>query len=229
MSHQSKVVKRSVAIALGIICVVLGASLGVVLFIDYSPTFGSSVPSLQKQINDLNATYNDLNATYNDYRNTHHQTDSDYNSLQDEITNLLNQVSSLQNESGMLQNQVDSLHDQLNDFTNIVSLTRSTVWVDNQTVSQPASGFGGFFINWVFPASYAGFVSFNVLSSTTDSTYVGVVYSSYGVNYDSKIKVGTNGTAVFPVLPSSSIEVEIGYLGNLINGATETVTITYYY
>jgi hypothetical protein len=54
-----------------------------------------------------------------------------------------------------------------------------------------------------------------------------VIYSNYGINYNQQISVGSNGIATFPVMPSS-IEVRIGNT-DLLNGATETVTITYYY
>ena len=112
---------------------------------------------------------------------------------------------------------------QVSNLTNIVNLAKSTIWVNSQTISQPANSY----TYWNISASYAGYVSVNVQSSTTTNTYVEVVYSSHGVNYDNKIVVGTSGTAVFPILPAS-IEVRVGNT-NLINGATETVTITYYY
>lgn len=88
---EKKVVSRSVAIALGIICIILTAGLGIVLFMGYSPISGSSVTSLQSQLNDLNATYND-------YKSTHSDTDSDYTSLATQNLNLQNQNTNLQNQ-----------------------------------------------------------------------------------------------------------------------------------
>jgi hypothetical protein len=98
------------------------------------------------------------------------------------------------------------------------------VWVNDQTVSQPA----GSYTYWIFSANYAGYVVVSVQSSTTSNTYVGVSWSSYGVNYKNTITVGVSGTAVFPVLPTSSVEVVVGN-SNLFTGATETVSITYWY
>jgi len=108
-------------------------------------------------------------------------------------------------------------------YNSIINLKKSTVWIDRQTVSQPA----GSYTYWRFYAPYAGYVSVRVHSSTTDNTYVRVIWSSHGVNYDHSITVGVSGTAVFPVLPGS-IEIRVGNL-NLFSGATETVTITYHY
>lgn len=179
-----KTVSRSVAIALGIICIILVASLGVALFIGFSPTSGS------------------LQTTYNDYVNNHHHTDDEYNSLNTQNTNLQNQV---------------------NDLTSTLNLGKSVVWVTSQSVSQPAGSYNF----WSPSANYAGYVTVQVESSTTDKTYIEVLWSAHGINYDNRISVGASGMGVFPVL-SSTVEVRVGNT-NLINGATETVTITYFY
>jgi predicted PurR-regulated permease PerM len=71
-TNPKKMVSRSVAVALGIICIILVAGLGVVLFIGFSPTSGS------------------LQTTYNDYVNDHHHTDEEYNSLQNQVNDLTN-------------------------------------------------------------------------------------------------------------------------------------------
>ena len=120
--------------------------------------------------------------------------------------------------------QITSLQNQISDLTSIVNLAKSTVWVNNQIVNQPHNSY----TFWTFSASYAGYVSVNVQTSTTDKTYVQVIYSSHGVSYNNQIGVGTGGKVVFPILPSSSIEIRVGNT-NWISGATETVTITYYY
>lgn len=190
-----KVVGRNVAVALGIICIILIASLGVVIYMAYSPALSTSTTSLQSQINDLNSTYNS-------YVSAHTHTNDEFNSLNSQNTNLQNQV---------------------NDLTSTLNLTKSDVWVTSQTVSQPA----GTYNFWTHSATYAGYVRVNVESSTTDKTYIKVLWSSYGVNYDYSLPVGVGGTGVFPVLPSS-VEVRVGN-SNVLGGATETVTITYYY
>jgi hypothetical protein len=47
---------------------------------------------------------------------------------------------------------------------------------------------------------YAGYISVNVTSSTTNTTYVEAIYYAHGISYDNTINVGTNGTAIFPVI-----------------------------
>jgi hypothetical protein len=95
-----------------------------------------------------------------------------------------------------------------------IELPAGVPWVDYGEVCNEA-------------ANYSGYVSFS-LTSTTSKTYARVVYSAYGANYNNSIQVGTSGTAYFPVLPSSSITVEVG--SDDINGANITdITVTYYY
>ena len=72
---------------------------------------------------------------------------------------------------------------------------------------------------------YAGYIVVQA-TSTTNSTYVETLYSSYGVNFDQNVTIGTSGTAVFPVLPCTA-EVRIGNLDQ--TSADVTVTVSYYY
>lgn len=104
----------------------------------------------------------------------------------------------------------------------IVNLANSTIWVDSKTVSvQPSDE-----TVWNVTANYAGYVSVQVSSPTVNSTYVQVIYSSHGVDYDNQINVGESGTAVFPVLPAS---IQIVFGNTSITVANATVTITYNY
>jgi predicted PurR-regulated permease PerM len=107
-------------------------------------------------------------------------------------------------------------------FQAIANLARSITWVDSKTVSIQA----GYETVWNATATYAGYVSVDVYSSTTSNIYARVTYSSYGVDYDKNMTVGMGGTAVFPVLPAS-IQISIGNLGTAV--ANATVTIIYHY
>jgi hypothetical protein len=192
-TKPKKMVSRSVAIALGIVCVLLIAGLG-------------------GTIAYYTMTINNKDSTYNDYVSSHSHTDFDYNSLSTQNTNLQNQNTNLQN--------------QVNDLTSTLNLGKSTVWVNDETVSQGADTY----TYWTFSANYAGYVGITLSSSTSSSTHANVVYSALGnrVSFDHDTPIGPGGTAYFPVLPSSNITCEVGN-GNLIGGATETVTIIYYY
>jgi hypothetical protein len=141
---------------------------------------------------------------------------SDRNSLQAEIDQL-------ERDKANLQSQLNQKNSEIDNLNKIINLQQSTVWVNDETVSNPA----GASTYWTRTANYAGYVVMNVETSTTTNTYVQVTYSSHGVSYDEKITVGASGTAVFPVLPAT-ITVRVGNT-NLLNGATETVTVTYYY
>jgi hypothetical protein len=137
----------------------------------------------------------------------------------------------------LYKSQTASLNSEVSDLTEIANLDKYTTWVNDTTVTQTANNY----TSWSFSARYAGYFSVNVQSSTTNNTYARAIYSSYGVDYDNTITVGTSGTATFPVLPavlrymtsstnarSYFIEIRVGNT-NLVNGATENVTITYYY
>jgi hypothetical protein len=120
----------------------------------------------------------------------------------------------------------------INDKNQIVNLTKSTVWVDNQNISQPQDSW----TNWTFKAEYAGYVSVQVYYSTILNPSAEVVYSYQGINYDQQ-KEGT--TEAFPIMPSN-IEIRVGNGPHvtlydaktglrIILTVNETVTITYYY
>jgi len=204
--NEKKVVGRNVAIALGIACIILVAGIGGVMVY------------YMRAIIDKNIIY----STYNDYVSSHHNTNSEYDSLQSQNTNL--------------QNQVD-------DLDAIVHIAKSSTWTNNEIINQPANSYWSFSVrpSSMNQVTYAGYVAVQVHSSTTDKTYVQVIYSTYvitsitdghasvtALNYNNQISVGASGTAVFPVIPTANLEIRIGNT-NPINGATETVTITYHY
>jgi len=204
---QKKVVGRNVAIALGIVCIILAVGMvgAIAVYVPRANDQSSTIASLNSQIASLNSQIADKDNT---------------------ISSLHSQITSKDYTISSLNSQVTSLQSQVNDLTSIVNLGESVVWVNDETVSQPA----GSYTTWTpaFSASYAGYVTVQVFTSTTSNTYVRVIYSSHGVNYDNQIGVGTGGTAVFPILPTSSIDIRVGN-SNWLNGATETVTVTYYY
>lgn len=128
-----------------------------------------------------------------------------------------------------LSSQNTNLQNQINDLNVTLNLGKSYVWDINQTVGQPA----GEYFSWEWYKSaralpYSGYISVQVLSSTTSNTYVRAIYSIDGINYDNSITVGTGGTAVFPVVAPVDLIIRVGNT-NLLYPANETVTITYYY
>jgi predicted PurR-regulated permease PerM len=210
---EKKVIGRNVAIALGIICIILAVGLVGAIAV-YTP-----------MINDKNNTIDSLNSEVTSRDNTIASLNSQIITKNNTISSLNSQIASEDNTIASDNLQISSLNSQVSSLTDTVNLANSMTWVNDQTVSQSVSSY----TYWTVSASYAGYVSVDVLSSTTTKTYVEVIWYAYGVSYDSgQISVGVSGTAVFPILPCSSIEIIVGNT-NISNGATETVTITYYY
>jgi hypothetical protein len=120
---------------------------------------------------------------------------------------------------------INSLNSQVSSLKSIVGLSNSTTWVSEQTVSQGA----GSYSTWTFSASYSGYVSVYVEISNVSDTNVEVIYFAYGVSFhQTQVVSEGNNIAFFPILPCSDITVGVGN-GSILSGATETVTITYYY
>jgi hypothetical protein len=167
---EKEVVRRNVAIALGIICIVLVA--GLVGALAY------------------------YTLIINDKDNT---------------------ISSLTNQKSVLQDQVFNL-------SGILNINDFRVLDDTYDEFIHPNSY------WVAPVTqltYAGFVDVYCLS-TSPATYVELIYSSRGYPFDNKVVVGKEGFAVFPVLPSSNIEIRFGANSTNIERLYR-VTITYYY
>jgi hypothetical protein len=119
----------------------------------------------------------------------------------------------------------------VNDLNDIVNLTKSTGWVNNLTISNAV----GNVVSWKpsTSVSYAGYVAVQVSSLTgNNNTFVEMIFSSTifssgTYNADVGQPVGVSGTVVFPVLPTTNLEVKIGTSDG--SAATETVTIVYFY
>ena len=119
--------------------------------------------------------------------------------------------------------KIADLQNQMSEFYDIVGFACSSDWITNQAISQPANSYS----RWRNFTGYAGILHVSVLSSTTDKTYVQVIYETQGINYDQRIEVGSSGLASFPIMPTW-IEVRVGN-SDTINGATETVSIVFSY
>jgi|GEM_PF-922105 len=233
-----KMVSRSVTIALGIICIVLIALIAYFTVTGISAQ--NSYNNLKNQNNQLQTWLNGnetlltqtktwltgnitlLNAqitqlqtwlsgnisAYNSYVSDHSYTNEQYQTL-------LNQITQLQTW----------LSGNITAYNNIISLNDSYPVAIDKTVEEG----NGAYYTFTLSANYAGYVTINVDSSTVSGTWTEVSYTSHGVNYNQEITVNVGGTSAFPVLPSSSITIGVGNGLVVGSGATETVTITYYY
>lgn len=205
MAEPLKITKnkfKPIAVGAIVLCVILAISVVGIYFL----------------YNTAQSAYNSELQTYANYQSN---SQSQVSSLQSQVSQLNSQISSLQSELS----QAQSSGSTSNAITN---LQDSTVWVNDQTYTQPSSSYS----TVTFSASYAGYVSVYIQSSSVSGTWVEVIYSSHGVNYDvaytGSQAISAGNTVEFPILPSSSITIGIGN-GNLLSSATEVATITYYY
>jgi hypothetical protein len=154
--------------------------------------------------------------------------------LNSQVLSLNSQVSSLQSNleqinSELLESQeaIQGLNAQILNYLNIVYLNVTEFLVSEYSFTQDASDYTIVWDGTVDgTVDYAGCVAVAVESSS-NTTYARVLYSSYGVNYDHNVTVGTSGIAYFPVLPGL-IEVGVGNTEQADN-VTALVTALYTY
>jgi hypothetical protein len=153
-----------------------------------------------------------------------------------EIASLDSQVSQLTINATNLQNQVNSLNlnvtdfqNQVNNLTDALNLHKFTVWYNETIRLVPPLELYGTTLEEHAP--YAGYVSVHASSLQGNETVVEFVYYSEALDYrhEDSVNLGSNGTAIFPVLPS---DMAI-YFGDphleFPDSRTATVTVIYYY
>jgi predicted PurR-regulated permease PerM len=226
---QKKMVRRDVAVALGIVCILLIAALGGAM-VYYTITINDK----NNQINSINA---ELAAITGNYTSTN--VTETINQLNANIANLTNENNHLQawltsnitaatnyaDDHGYTNEQYQNLQNQVNGLNDIIDLKESTGWI-NQTISNSA----GHIVTWKpsTSISYAGYVLVQVKSLTgNNNTFVEMAFSATNYNADVRQLVGTSGTVVFPILPTTNLEVNFGTSDG--SAASENVIMIYYY
>ena len=205
---EQKMVPRNVAVIIGAICIVLAVGM-VVALIAYLPA-ASQIDSLNAQVAQKNQSITALN--------------SQIAALNAQLGSQSGQNST--SNDAALQLQISQLQAEINSLNNVIYMNASGILVSSQAFSIDPSTNTTVWDQTNTPLIFPGYVTVQVASSS-NTTFVEVAYATYGVVYDSVVKVGTSGTAAFPVLPGTII---IG-LGNTEtnNTVTGTVTATYYY
>jgi hypothetical protein len=159
------------------------------------------------------------------------QKDVNIAALNSQVSSLNSQISALQdsldqNESYItnLEEGIEILNSQIAGYLSIIYLNE-TDYLPIDAVSQNASTYTVLFNGTL---KYTGYIAVSA-ESTSNTTYIQLLYSAYGVNYDHNVTVGTGGTAYFPVL-DAEIEIRLGntdtYSGDFIN-ATATARFVY--
>ena len=196
-----KVVGRTVAIVLVIVCVILSAGLIAVVAV-YLPT-ASTIARLNAENAGL-----DGNVTL----------------LSQQLVNLHNDLAQLESSISTKDSTINSLNDQVNGLYNVLFLNATGTPVSNQGFSLAAGENSNV---WNGNVDYAGYITASVQSSS-NTTFVQLSYSAFGINFDDKIVVGASGVAGFPVLPTDNINVIVGNT-ELVDSVNGTVTVTYHY
>jgi cell division protein FtsL len=211
-TEPKKMVNRNTAIALGIICIVMIASLGGVIAL-YSLAISdrdNTIASKDNQIASLNTQISQLNSN---------------------LTHLQNQVASL-------NTTISSLTSNLTALQKIANMQDSTILYDKSNPSRlnhsdwtvlAGSLPDGWLEGQPVHTDYAGYVKVDIVNSASNSTNVRLWYSFNGFNYDNTMSVGSSGYATFPILPST------GRLNIVVANADASslniarIIVTYYY
>jgi len=148
-------VSRSVAISLGIICILL------IALIAYFTVTGISAQNSYNNLKDQNKqlqTWLDGNETL-------------LNQTQANNTNLQNQIDSRNSNVTNLLYQLSSLNSTVIDLQNITNLKEQWIWEGGELIQYKANTYG----EWASNPDYAGYIRVDV-NSTSSNTYVRVFY-----------------------------------------------------
>ena len=203
---KKKIGWKPLTLALVMICIALSAGLvGVIaVYLPMVDNLNSQAAEKDTNIAALNLLVSSLN--------------SQISSLQDSLE---------QNESYIanLEEGIEILNSQIAGYLSIIYLNETDYLPIIDDVSQNASTYTVLFNGTL---KYTGYVAVSA-ESTSNTTYIQLLYSGHGVNYDHNVTVGMSGTAYFPVL-NTEIEIRLGntdtYADDLINA---TATARYIY
>lgn len=134
------------------------------------------------------------------------------------------QIASLQSQLSSANSQVSSLQSQVSSLQSIVNLSQSKSEAVQTTVNQSRGQVASVVS---FSAQYAGYIVVSGTSTTTNG-YLQVTDSFSNYPYNSTTYAfGTGAQKTIPVLPGT-VTVSFGNT-NALNGATATISVTYYY
>jgi dsDNA-specific endonuclease/ATPase MutS2 len=212
---QKKVVNRTAAMAVAIICIIIATSLVGVITV-YMPMVSNLKSQLSEkdiEIADLNSEISELNGQVSSLQADSVQNDGTIQQLNSTVQNL--------------RGLIDILDSQIEDLLNIIYMNASGYLLQPTIFTQDANS------STILPLysdmlEYAGVVKVEA-QSTSNTTYAQVFYNSYGVNYNQIVTVGTSGITYFPVLPGG-VEKRIG--NKELTGSSSvnsTISVVYYY
>lgn len=166
----------------------------------------SSIADFESRLAEKDQTSANLNSTINN--------------LSVQIIDLENQLEQANNAMASLQGNYD---DTIQSYIRIITLQASGLLINGAGFSQNANESTQMFFS---PLEYAGYIAVNVVSNSS-TTYIQVIYDSFGVNFNQQISVGESGVASFPILPGI-VEILVGN-EEIASSVAGTVTINYVY
>ena len=206
---KKKIISRNAAIALVLVLVLLASLVSVIaIYVPMVSNLESQIAEKDSTISEQDTQISSLQSTLIEYT--------------DELRIKDNQTSALLAQLNASATYYDAL---LSDWDAIVKLQKSEYLLSDYAVSQDANSST---VIWDDNVDYAGCITVVALS-TSNTTYVELAYSSFGVDYYQNVTVGTDGGMAFPVLPGE-ILITIGNtdvaVGDLVY-ATVTADYTY--
>ena len=200
---EKQISDRKLAGAL-VLCIILATSVVAVI------AFYSSI------LNTKQNTINSLNATVTD---------------KDEQIDLLNSTKmDLEGQITNMTSEIDDCLKQINNLTSIVELRKTEDWIDDYFDNVTA----GTYMSWNRTIEYAGYLKLDKFGggSTTQAgeIYAQVIWTSNnGVFYEQIKVLGKDQPYRFPVLPTSNLEVRVGYDDPENGTANITIAVSYVY
>ena len=216
--------KPFLAVSIALLVVVAGFVVYLVLSLGTISDRNASVSDLQGQVTSARSQISDLQAQVSSVKSELSSIKAQVSSLQNDASTYKSQISTLQSQLSSANAQVSSLQSQNSSLQSIVSLSKSQTLVNQLTLNQGASETS---LVVSFQADYAGYIVVSG-TSTTNSGYISVLdtWPNYPFNgYSYEFGTGMNRTIL--VMPGT-VRVSFGN-GNTSNGATATLTVTYYY
>jgi uncharacterized coiled-coil protein SlyX len=168
-----------------------------------------TVSNLESQIAEKNSTISSLN--------------SQVSSLQSQVLSLQADIEQINNTIEDYKAAQEAFNSEIEYYLSIIYLNESGYLFTSRSFTLAANASDAIYTGNLL---YAGCISIAVESSS-NTTYVQVVYSSYGVNYNQTVTMGTSASAVFPVLPGD-ITVVIGNT-EPVDNVTGTASAIYRY
>jgi hypothetical protein len=171
------------------------------------------------------------------YSSTLNSKDDTINSLNSDITDKDEQISLMTSEKEELQSQIANLtsdlenfQSQITDLTDIIELKKTETWVDEYYDNVTA----GTYMSWNKTVDYAGYIRFDIFigESTTETgeIYAQVTWTANNrVYYEEKKIYGVDNHFRFPVLPTSNVEIRVGYDDPQNGTANIIIAISYVY